>query len=88
MTIPERRQFERLTIAEDAIAYREDGGKLGRVTAVSGGGMTIRLADESVIFTPGSRFVVRVVEPVGDIEHMVPVIVVYMQAGSLGLEFV
>lgn len=84
----DRRQFERLTISEEAVATDESGRTLGFVSRAGGGGMTITLGREiPSTFVPGSRLRVVVKEPSG-IRHTIPVEVKYCQDGDLGVEFV
>ena len=86
--ISNRRQFERLEIPEEAVAIDESGCKLGRVSRVGGGGMTIALGgDHAHTFAPGARLRV-VVEETSGIRHTLPVEVKYCHDGDLGVEFI
>ncbi len=88
MSFSNQRQFARLSVSDDTLAYDETGRKLGQVTMVGGGGMAIRIADASLKFTPGDRLKITVVESAGDNRNTVQATVVYLHGDTLGLEFV
>src|SRR6266542_2925782 len=83
-----RRQFERLTLSDDAIVVDESGRRLGLVSQASGGGMLIRLEVPSAEFQIGQRLRVRILEPASNISHSIDIQVRYQNAESLGVEFV
>ncbi len=86
----DRRQFERLSIPDEALAIDENGRRLGRVSHVGGGGMTINLEPslEQSVFVPGSRLRVVVQESATGIRHQLSIEVRYRCNGDLGVEFV
>lgn len=85
----DRRQFTRLPIAEQAIAFDEDGRRLGLVTEVGGGGMAITLdADISAeTFQVGTRMRIMVVEPQKEIRNSLKVELRYIVGNLLGMAF-
>ncbi len=83
----QRRQFERFAISEDAIAYDQNGRRLGRVTVAGGGGMAILLENAGAHYAEGDSLRVTVVEP-NDVRHTIDARVCYLHEQSLGLEFI
>jgi hypothetical protein len=83
-----QRQFERLEISGEALALDGSGRKIGRVSAVSGGGMSIELDDSHERCESGVRLRIVVEEPPTGIRHTVVVEVKYCINGRLGVEFV
>lgn len=87
----ERRQFPRFAIPENAIAYDDDGRKLGRVSQAGGGGLLIEIAGEGISpaeFPRGRRLRVTVLEPATHARHTIDVVVRYAGASGVGAEFV
>ncbi|MFB3917932.1 MAG: PilZ domain-containing protein [Terriglobales bacterium] len=88
MSYPDRRQFERLALPDDAVALDDSGRRLGLVSHAGGGGMQIRLEVPPEEFAIGMRLRVNVREPATNINHSIDVVVRYIQSNSLGVEFV
>jgi hypothetical protein len=85
-----RRQFERLTISEDAIALDQAGQHLGRVMEVSGGGLRIKPASAIALqqMPVGRRLTITIVEPGSNTSNAMDVEVRYHQNDSVGVSFV
>ena len=85
---PERRQFERLSLREEIIAFDQSERRLGRILDAGGGGMAIRLeSDSDLRLACGEKFKVTVVQPGRELRHTIAVIVRHNGDGRLGLEF-
>ena len=84
----DRRQFERFPLAEEVIAFDEQGQRLGRVVVAGGGGMAIQLDSVSLSHEPGGQFRVRLVERESGIEHVLEVKLLYVHQGAVGVQFV
>ncbi len=86
----DRRQFTRLRIPEQAVAFAEDGRRLGLVTEAGGGGMAITLDQDvaSESFQTGMHMRVTVIEPHKDIRNTFRVELRYVCGKVLGLAFV
>ncbi len=87
---PERRQFPRLDVADDAYAIDESGQTLGRVRVVGGGGMELSAASSLVAeqLTVGRRLRIQVIEPASQASHTLDVEVRSRRRRTIGLEFV
>ena len=85
-----RRQFPRLSVAEEARVYDENGRELGKVAEVSGNGMNIELASDKIAesLRAGSRLRITVVEPGSRATNVLDVIVHRHDGQKLGLEFI
>src|SRR5579864_7596854 len=86
----ERRRFPRLEIPEEARVFDENGRELGTVTAVSGGGMTMKAASLPVAesLDAGRRLRITVTEAGYRATHDAEVVVRDREGGSVGMEFV
>lgn len=86
----DRRHFTRLRISEQAIAFAEDGTRLGLVTEAGGGGMAITLDAEISpdAFAIGKLITIAIVEPHKDIRNCLRVEIRYVVRNVLGLAFV
>ena len=86
----DRRQFQRLTLSDDAIAVDKDGRELGKVTQASGGGMMVipKSADISKSRAQGERLQITVREPGSQTQHTMDMVVRYCSPQKIGLEFV
>jgi hypothetical protein len=85
-----RRQFQRLTISEDALALDEAGQHLGRVFEVGGGGFRIKPASAVALqqMYVGRRLTVTIVEPGSNTSNSMDVEVRYHKDDSVGVSFV
>ena len=86
--MPERRQFERLAMSEDAIVFDQGGHRLGVVTQVSGSGMQVRLEAAGQQFRLGQQMRIRVLEPATQAQHSIDVVVRSCLTELLGMEFI
>ena len=85
-----QRQFERLSISDDAYALDVNGRKLGRVSQAGGGGMLITTAspDAAQALPLGERMTVTVMEPKTQIANRIDAVVRYHDGPRVGLEFI
>ena len=83
-----RRRFQRLALAEEAIALDQAGHQLGRVCQVSGGGFLIYPALAIPRMPVGQRMTITVVEPPSNTSNSVDVEVRYHNRGAVGVSFV
>jgi len=85
-----RRQFERLTLSEDAVAIDSDGQELGRVSQAGGGGFLIFPATPQAVkkLTVGNRLRITVLEPRNKVSNTLDVEVRYQEGQALGVQFV
>ena len=87
----DRRQFERLEIAEDAIATDDgDGCELGRVSQGGGGGFLIYPATAAAVkkLEVGRRLRGTIREPGSKASNTVDIEVRYRKGDALGVQFV
>jgi hypothetical protein len=87
---PNRRQFPRLAISEEARVYDENGRELGKVSQVSGNGMNIEAGSREIAqsLEPGRRMRITVLEPGSRATNVLDVIVHRSDGDKLGMEFV
>ena len=87
---PNRRQFPRLEISEEARVYDENGRELGKVSQVSGNGMNIEAGSREIAqsLEPGRRMRITVLEPGSRATNVLEVIVHRSDGDKLGMEFV
>ena len=83
----DRRHFERFSLAEEVVAFDEQGQRLGRVTIAGGGGMAIQL-DSARPYACGQQLRLRLVESATGIQHIFAVSVRYLHDDLLGMQFV
>ena len=86
----ERRRFPRILVAEDARALDLNGGELGRVSSISGGGLLIDCSSDSVadhLMEEGLLSIV-IVEPRSQATDPIEVAVRYREGKSVGFAFI
>lgn len=85
-----RRRFPRLSIAEEARVYDENGRELGTVSQVSGSGMNIETLSDEIAesLKSGMRLRLTVLEPGSRATNVVDVVVHRRDGVKLGMEFV
>jgi len=87
---PERRHFQRLELADAALAIASDGLELGVITEASGGGLSVRVASDAAFerLRPGAELRVRVVEGGATEVAAFQARVCSVREGVAGLEFI
>jgi PilZ domain len=86
----DRRKFARLRLSTEAIAFDENGKRLGFVTEAGGGGMAITL-DPGISphdFELGAHLRITIVEPQREIRNCLRAELRYIAENVLGLAFV
>jgi hypothetical protein len=89
-THDERRRFERLQLAEDAVALNAEGKELGRVSQAGGGGFLIYPANPDAIrqLAVGNRLTITVTEPRSKASNHIYVEVRYRKGAAMGVQFI
>jgi len=86
----DRRSFQRIPLADHAIAIDEAGRELGKVSQASGGGMMIHSPNREVAgsISLGQRLRVTVMEPETQTSNTIDVVVRYHDGEKIGFEFI
>jgi hypothetical protein len=85
-----RRQFERLSLSEQAIVVDENGREIGPVKLVGGGGMLVCECQPEALewLTPGKQMRVTIVEPELGTTNVMDVEVRYLDGNNAGMQFI
>ena len=85
----DRRNFQRLPLADHAVAVDATGRELGKVSQASGGGMMIHPPNREVAdsLSLGQRLQVTIMEPESQTSNTIDVVVRYHDGEKIGFEF-